>query len=83
MSNKNLSERTNGQLRSLASRIASHEGAMTAEQLARILGVSKLTIERRARRGTIPRFYVGSLVRFDPANISRWLVEMGVQRMSK
>lgn len=54
---------------------------MTAEELAEFLSVSRLTILRRAKRGTIPSFRVGSCVRFDPANISKWLVEMGV--MSK
>jgi excisionase family DNA binding protein len=56
---------------------------MTAEELAKVLNVSRLTILRRAKRGTIPSFRVGSCVRFDPANISKWLVEMGVKRMSK
>jgi excisionase family DNA binding protein len=56
---------------------------MTAELIAQTLKVSRLTILRRAKRGTIPSFRVGSCVRFDPANISKWLVEMGVKRMSK
>lgn len=56
---------------------------MTAEELADLLKVSRLTILRRAKRGTIPSFRVGSCVRFDPANISKWLVDMGVKRMSK
>lgn len=82
MSNKKLNERTNGQLRSLASKIANHEGAMTAEQVAKILCVSKLTLERRARRGTIPSFRIGSLVRFDPANIAAFLIQMRNKKMS-
>ena len=61
----------------IAERIARHEGALTADELATMLGVSKRTIERRARHGTIPRFYVGSLVRFDPAAIAKWLREVG------
>lgn len=52
---------------------------MTAEELADLLNVSRLTILRRAKRGTIPSFRVGSCVRFDPANISKWLMEMGVK----
>lgn len=80
---KNLGERSSYQLMSLASRIRAFHHAMTAEQLADFLRVSRLTILRRAKRGTIPSFRVGSCVRFDPANISKWLVEMGVKRMSK
>lgn len=71
-------------LGSLASQIhARGHKAMTADELAEILNVSRLTILRRAKRGTIPSFRVGAAVRFDPANISQWLVEMGVRRMSK
>ena len=83
MDNKNLGERSSYQLMSLASRIKATHHAMTAEELADLLRVSRLTILRRAKRRTIPSFRVGSCVRFDPANISKWLVEMGVKRMSK
>ena len=83
MDSKNLSERSSYQLKSLASRIKAIHHAMTAEELADLLNVSRLTILRRAKRGTIPSFRIGSCVRFDPANISKWLVEMGVKRMSK
>lgn len=83
MDTKNLGEKTSHQLMSLASRIKAIEHAMTAEELADVLKVSRLTILRRAKRGTIPSFRVGSCVRFDPANVSKWLVEMGVKRMSK
>jgi excisionase family DNA binding protein len=82
METKNLGERSGHQLMSLASRIKAIHHAMTAEELADLLKVSRLTILRRAKRGTIPSFRVGSCVRFDPANISRWLVDMGVKRMS-
>jgi excisionase family DNA binding protein len=82
MDNKNLGERSSYQLRSLASRIKAIHHAMTAEELADLLKVSRLTILRRAKRGTIPSFRVGSCVRFDPANISKWLIDMGVKRMS-
>jgi excisionase family DNA binding protein len=82
MDGKNLTERSSYQLKSLASRIKAIHHAMTAEELADLLKVSRLTILRRAKRGTIPSFRIGSCVRFDPANISKWLVEMGVKRMS-
>ncbi len=68
---------------SLASKINNRKGAMTADELAELLGVSRLTILRRAKRGTIPSFRIGSCVRFDPANIAQWLVQMGVKRMSQ
>jgi excisionase family DNA binding protein len=83
METKNLGERSGYQLMSLASRIKATHHAMTAEEFADLLKVSRLTILRRAKRGTIPSFRVGSCVRFDPANVSKWLVDMGVKRMSK
>jgi excisionase family DNA binding protein len=83
MDSKNLDKRSSYQLRSLASRIKAIHHAMTAEELADLLRVSRLTILRRAKRGTIPSFRVGTCVRFDPANISKWLVDMGVKRMSR
>ena len=83
METKTLGEGSSYQLMSLASRIKAIHHAMTAEELADLLKVSRLTILRRAKRGTIPSFRVGSSVRFDPANISRCLVDMGVKRMSK
>ena len=83
MDSKNLGERSGYQLMSLASRIKAIHHAMTADELADLLKVSRLTLLRRAKRGTIPSFRVGSCERFDPANISKWLVDMGVKRMSK
>ncbi len=69
-------------LMSLASRINAMHRALTAEELAELLQVSRLTILRRAKRGTIPSFRVGSCVRFDSANIAKWLMQQGVQSMS-
>ncbi len=65
---------------SLAFRIGAIRRAMTAEELAELLSVSRLTILRRAKRGSIPSFRVGSCVRFDPGNVSKWLEKMGVQK---
>lgn len=70
------------QLKSLASRIRGIHRALTAEELAKLLSMSRITILRRAKRGKIPSFRVGSCVRFDPAAISRWLLGQGVQSMS-
>jgi excisionase family DNA binding protein len=83
MSDSILEKNGTRRLRSLASKIHGRHGAMTADDLAQILKVSRLTILRRAKRGTIPSFRIGSCVRFDPANISKWLIQMGIRRMSK
>jgi excisionase family DNA binding protein len=70
------------QLKSLASRVRGMHGALAAAELAKLLGVAKTTILRRAKRGSIPSFRVGSLVRFDPQAISKWLLEQGNQSLS-
>jgi len=70
------------QFKSLASRVRSMHGALDADELAKLLGVAKVTILRRAKRGKIPSFRIGTMVRFDPQAISRWLLEQGVQSLS-
>ena len=70
-------------LMSLASRINSFHRALTAEELAKLLQISRITILRRAKRGSIPSFRVGSCVRFDSAAIAKWLMQQGVRSMSK
>lgn len=69
------------QLKSIASRVRGMHG--TADELAKLLGMSKVTILRRAKKGSIPSFRVGPMVRFDPQAISRWLMEQGVQSLAK
>jgi excisionase family DNA binding protein len=69
-------------LMSLASRIKAIHRALTAEELAELLQVARLTILRRAKRGSIPSFRVGSCVRFDSAAIAKWLMQQGVQSMT-
>jgi excisionase family DNA binding protein len=72
------------QLKSLASRIRGIHHALNAEELAELLRISRITIlRRRAKRGSIPSFRVGTCVRFDPAAISKWLLAQGVQSMSR
>lgn len=60
----------------LAERIERMEGAMTAEQLAKILNVSKITIFKQAKAGRIPSFRIGTCVRFDPRAVAKWLRTM-------
>jgi excisionase family DNA binding protein len=71
------------ELMSLASRINAIHRALTAEELAELLQMSRITILRRAKRGSIPSFRVGSCVRFDSAAIAKWLMQQGVRSMSK
>ena len=64
---------------SLVDRIKGFDRALTADDLAALLRVSRLTIVRKAKRGTIPSFRIGTCVRFDPRAIIDWLKKHGVQ----
>ena len=57
----------------LADRIERYERALTAEELAKLLTVSKVTIFKQAKAGRIPSFRIGTCVRFDPRVVARWL----------
>jgi excisionase family DNA binding protein len=57
----------------LADRIEQSNQALTAVELAEILGVSRITIFKQAKTGRIPSFRVGTCVRFDPAAVAKWL----------
>ena len=71
------------QLKSLASRLQGMHGALTAVELAKLLGLSKATILRQAKKGAIPSFRIGNVVRFDPQAISKWLIDHGVKSLAR
>ena len=58
---------------SLADHLEKLAHALTAEDLAKLLRVSRVTIFKHAAAGRIPSFRVGSCVRFDPREVARWL----------
>lgn len=58
---------------SLADRIERTGRALTANELAEMLAVSRITIFKLAKRGRIPSFRIGTCVRFDPHSVARWL----------
>ena len=47
--------------------------ALTADDLARLLSVSRITIFKQAKAGRIPSFRIGTCVRFDPQAVAKWL----------
>ena len=61
---------------SLADRIERIDRALTADELASMLTVSRITIFKQAKAGRIPSFRIGTCVRFDPQSVARWLREM-------
>jgi excisionase family DNA binding protein len=58
---------------SLADRIERVERALTANELAELLAVSRITIFKQAKASRIPSFRIGSCVRFAPHSVARWL----------
>jgi excisionase family DNA binding protein len=47
--------------------------ALTADELALMLSVSRITIFKQAKAGRIPSFRIGTCVRFDPKIVAEWL----------
>jgi excisionase family DNA binding protein len=78
-----ISEMSRYRVLSIASVLQGRHCVMTADELAKFLKMSRITILRRAKRGLIPSFRVGSCVRFDSGAISKWLREQGVKSLSK
>jgi len=58
---------------SLVERIERMGRALTAEELAEMLTVSRITIFKQAKAGRIPSFRIGTCVRFDPRAVAQWL----------
>jgi excisionase family DNA binding protein len=58
---------------SLADRIEKIGRALTANELAEMLAVSRISIFKQAKAGRIPSFRVGTCVRFDPRAVAEWL----------
>jgi excisionase family DNA binding protein len=54
-------------------RIANFDRAMTADELAGILGVSRITIFKHAKDGRLPCFRIGTCVRFCPQTVADWI----------
>jgi excisionase family DNA binding protein len=47
-------------------------GALTAKELATILGVTPITIYRQAAKG-MPSYRIGRCIRFNGADVAEWL----------
>jgi excisionase family DNA binding protein len=57
----------------LVERIRRSKSALTAEQLAGLLGCTSGNIYRKAKRGKIPSYRIGGAVKFDPVRTADWL----------
>jgi excisionase family DNA binding protein len=57
----------------LATRIERWPHALTAPELADLLGLGKTTIYDFTKRGGIPHYRMAGSIRFDPATTAMWL----------
>lgn len=55
--------------------LAAFGKALTSEELAGVLNVSVDSIQKRAKRGSIPCFHIGTSVRFCPKTICDWIAK--------
>ena len=65
---------------SLASHIAEMRKALTVQQVAELLSMSPRTVQQWAKTGRLPAIRHGSLTRFDPIQLARWLRENSTSR---
>jgi excisionase family DNA binding protein len=61
---------------SLPDRIERIGRALTADELAYMLTVSRIMVFKQAKAGRIPSFRIGSGVRLDPKTVAQWLRAM-------
>lgn len=57
----------------LVKKLQAIDHAIDADEVARLLGVSKKHVYKQAARGAIPSFRFGAAVRFDPGAVAQWL----------
>jgi len=69
-------QNSSGETMSLPERIERIGRALTANELASMLTVSRITIFKQAKGGRIPSFRIGTCVRFDPKTVAQWLRKM-------
>jgi len=59
-------------VKGIRERLGSIKGALTADEVAELFGVSTQLIRREARLGNIPSFRISTAVRFDPKELCEW-----------
>lgn len=50
-------------------------GALTAAELAPLIGVGRTAMYELAAEGRIPCYRIGTMLRFDPVQVAQWLRE--------
>jgi excisionase family DNA binding protein len=55
--------------------LTNYDKALTADELAKLLSVSRKTVFKQAARGVLPSFRIGTAVRFCGPSVARVLAE--------
>lgn len=58
---------------SMAAQIRNRRTALTAEELAELLALSRRHIYKLAKKGRMPSLSIGGAIRFDPDSTANWL----------
>jgi excisionase family DNA binding protein len=59
----------------IADRLEADGHALTTNELSDLLSISKVTLYKMVKSGSLPSFRVGICVRFDPHVIAAWIRE--------
>jgi excisionase family DNA binding protein len=62
-------------LADLPTRLERMTEALTAPVLAKLLGIGRTVMYEMAAQARIPHFRIGTMIRFDPVQVARWLRE--------
>ena len=60
-------------MQTVIQQLQGREFPVTAEQIATMLGISRSTVTRLVQRGAIRASRIGGQLRFDPAEVIRYL----------
>jgi excisionase family DNA binding protein len=67
----------------LLEHIEALKSALTVDQLAGLLGVSKKTVYKAIKTNSLPAIKVGSSIRLDPEATAKWLRDQAMVKSSR
>ena len=68
-------EREDGDPADLPTRLERMTGALTAPEIAKLLGMGRTVVYEMAAGARIPHYRLGTMIRFDPVQVAGWLRE--------
>lgn len=68
-------EREYGDPVDLPTRLERLSDALTAPDIAKLLGMGRTVVYEMAATARIPHFRIGTMIRFDPVQVAHWLRE--------